>query len=127
VVSGGDRRAQSTGAPEVMRSQSTIGQPIKLVHIWFTTASDSCVSCDGCGPACDACARYVWCHFPRRNGIEEADAATFRAGQRAEVISVAHDHEGRITTFKNLDYQGKTDHTYVAVGEIPAEYYETIG
>lgn len=52
--------------------------------------------------------------------------ATFRAEQRAEVVSVDYDREGRITTFKNLDYQGKTDHTYVVVGEIPAKHFEAI-
>ena len=48
------------------------------------------------------------------------------AGQRAEVISVIPQRDGLHTNFKNLDYPGATEHTFVVVGEIPADAYEII-
>jgi hypothetical protein len=48
------------------------------------------------------------------------------AGQRAEVISVIPQKDGLHTNFKNLDYKGKTEHTFVVVGEISPDTYEII-
>ncbi len=51
---------------------------------------------------------------------------TFVKGQRAEVVSISQDNEGPVTTFRNLDHQGTSDHIFVVVGDVSDAIYELI-
>ncbi len=51
---------------------------------------------------------------------------TLVEGHRADVIKIGRDRNGSVVTFKNPDFRGAKEHTYVVYGAIPAEQYEVI-